>query len=204
LDRDKQRSWCSQDVVGARAAIFFWATTKADDSAVISHWTLWCADCDDDWGSKAAVIENAHCGGPIAKSTLVLILAPHEVISSLGGFDDKDGMEPMEGYLDLPNTMYSNYLQGWTLEATESAEKDEYSPRVITKIDHWGTTLVVFGTDLVAPSLNAAKREDGDIHFVITTSDMGLKQSVRPVRDHKLFALYGFPPEFTRTVVNLP
>jgi Integrase zinc binding domain len=52
--------------------------------------------------------------------------------------------------------------------------------------------------------LSTAQGIDGGIHFVVPTADMGLKQSVQPVRDHELFALYGFPPDFAKTVVNLP
>jgi hypothetical protein len=75
---------------------------------------------------------------------------------------------------------------------------------VVASVDHYGSSMSVYGRDSVAPSLNAATRKDGSIHFLVPTADMGLKQSVRPVRDHELFALYGFPPEFAKTVVNLP
>jgi hypothetical protein len=116
--------------------ILFWAS-KSDDSSLISYWVLWCNGRDDDWEAKSAIVENAHCGGPIAKSTSLLVLAPKEVISLLGGFNDKDEMEPMESYLDLLNTMYSDYLQGWTLDETKDVDDDEYSPKVVATIDHY-------------------------------------------------------------------
>jgi hypothetical protein len=164
---------------GARAVILFWAT-KANDSSVISYWVSWCDGRDDDWKAKSAIVENAHCGGPIAKSTslLVLVLAPAEVISLMGGFDNKDKMEPMEGYLDLPNTMYSDYLQGWTLDATGEVDNEEYAPKVVASVDHYGSAMMVYGRDAVAPSLNSVNKTEGSIHFLVPTADMGLKQSV--------------------------
>jgi hypothetical protein len=188
---------------GARAVILFWAS-KSNDTAVVSYWVSWCNEREDDWKAKSAIVENAHCGGPIAKSTSLLVLAPAEVISLMGGFDDKDEMEPQESYLDLPNTMYSDYLQDWTLDTLEDPDVKEYVPKVVASIDHYGSSMSVYGRDSVAPSLNAATGTDGSIHFLVPTADMGLKQSVRPVRDHELFALYGFPPEFAKTVVDLP
>jgi hypothetical protein len=122
----------------------------------------------------------------------------------MGGFDNKDEIEPMESYLDLPNTMYSDYLQGWTLDDIGEVDNEEYGPKVVASIDHYGLNMLVYGRDAVAPSLNAANGTDGSIHFLVPTADMGLKQSVRPVRDHELFALYGFPAEFAKTVVDLP
>jgi hypothetical protein len=97
----------------------------------------------------------------------------------------------MESYLDLPNTMYSDYLQGWTLDAVEDSDYEEYAPKVVASIDHYGSSMSVYGRDAVAPSLNSANGTEGSIHFLVPTADMGLKQSVRPVRDHELFALYG-------------
>jgi hypothetical protein len=134
----------------------------------------------------------------------VLVLAPAEVISLMEGFDDRDEMKPMESYLDLLNTMYSDYLQGWTLDALEDSANEEYAPKVVASIDHYGSSMSVYGRDAVAPSLNSANGTEGSIHFLVPTADMGLKQSVRPVRDHELFALYVFPPEFAKTVVGLP
>jgi hypothetical protein len=183
--------------------ILFWAS-KSNDTAVVLYWVSWCNGREDDWKAKSAIVENAHCGGPIAKSTSLLVLAPAEVISLMGGFDDKDKMEPMESYLDLPNTMYSDYLQGWTLDTLEDPIVDEYVPRVVASVDHYGSSMLVYGRDSVAPSLNAATGTEGSTHFLVPTADMGLKQSVRPVRDHELFALYGFPPDFAKTVVDLP
>jgi Integrase zinc binding domain len=188
---------------GARAAILHWAS-KPNDSSVISYWRDWCSNKWDDWSCRAAVIQNTHCGGPIARLTAVVILAPKAVVSLLGGFEDKDESEPMEGYLDLPNTMYSDYLQGWTTASRKRKGGDEHSPTMVAQIDYYGSRITVFGTNSVAPSLNSLRKKDNDIHFLITTADMGLKQSVRPVRDHELFALYGFPPGFLKTVVNLP
>jgi hypothetical protein len=109
------------------------------------------------------------------------VLAPKEVISLSGGFNDKDKMEPMESYLDLLNTMYSDYLQGWTLDEAEVVDNEEYAPKVVATIDHYGSNVLVFGRDAVAPSLSLAKGTGGSIHFLIPTADMGLKQSVRPV-----------------------
>jgi hypothetical protein len=183
--------------------ILFWAS-KANDTAVVSYWVSWCDGRDDDWTAKSAIVENAHCGGPITKSTSLLVLAPDEVISLMGGFDDRDEMELMESYLDLPNTMYSDYLQGWTLDALEDFDGKEYVPKVVASIDHYGSKMSVYGRDTVAPSLNVASGTEGSIHFLIPTADMGLKQSVRPVPDHKLFALYGFSAEFAKTTVDLP
>jgi hypothetical protein len=151
-----------------------------------------------------AIVKNAHCGGPIAKSTSLLVLTPSEVIALMGGFNDKDKMEPMDSYLDLPNTMYSDYLQGWTLETIEEVDNEEYSPKVVASVDHYGSPMQVYGRDAVAPSLNLANGTKGSIHFLVPTADMGLKQSVRPVQDHELFALYGFPVEFAKTVLDLP
>jgi hypothetical protein len=189
---------------GARAVILFWAS-KSNDTAVVSYWVSWCNGREDDWKAKPAIVENAHCGGPIAKSTSLLVLAPAEVIALMGGFDDKDEMEAMDSYLDLPNTRwYSDYLQGWTLDALDNSDSDYYDPKVVASIDHYGSKMLVYGRDYVAPSLNAATVTEGGLHFLVPTADMGLKQSVRPVRDHELFALYGFPPEFAKTVVNLP
>ena len=124
------------------------------------------------------MVQNTHCGGPIARSTSVVLKA---VISRLGGFEDKDESEPMEGYLDLPNTMYSDYLQGWTTTSIKRKEGDDHSPTVLAQIDYYGSRMAVFGTGSVAPSLNSLRNKDEDIHFVITTADMGLKQSVRPI-----------------------
>jgi hypothetical protein len=188
---------------GARAIILFWAT-KLDDASVISYWVSWCDRRNDGWKSRSAIVKNAHCGGPIAKSTSLLVLAPSEVISLMGGFDDKDEMEPMESYLDLPNMMYSDYLQGWTLETAEELDNEEYSPKVVASIDHYSSPMQVYGRDAVAPSLNSANGTEGGIHFLVPTADMGSKQLVRPVRDHELFALYGFPAEFAKTVLDLP
>jgi hypothetical protein len=142
---------------------------------VVSYWVCWCDGRDDDWKAKSAIVENAHCGGPIAKSTSLLVLAPAEVISLMGGFDDKDEMEPMESYLDLPNTMYSDYLQGWTLDTLEDFDGEEYVPKVVASIDHYGSNLSVYGRDSVAPSLNAANGTKGSIHFLIPTADMGFE-----------------------------
>jgi hypothetical protein len=75
---------------------------------------------------------------------------------------------------------------------------------VVATIDHYGSNMSVYGRDSVAPSLNAANGSEGSVHFLVPTANMGLKQLVRPVRDHELFALYGFPAEFAKTVVDLP
>jgi hypothetical protein len=121
---------------GARAVILFWAS-KSNDTAVISYWASWCNGREDDWRAKSAIVENSHCGGPIAKSTSLMVLAPAEVISLMGGFGDKDEMEPMESYLDLPNTVYSDYLQGWTLGALEDSAVNTYAPKVVASVDHY-------------------------------------------------------------------
>jgi hypothetical protein len=60
---------------GAKAVILFWAT-RSDDSTVVLYWASWCKEREDDWEAKSAIVENAHCGGPIAKSTSLLVLAP--------------------------------------------------------------------------------------------------------------------------------
>jgi hypothetical protein len=104
------------------------------------------------------------------------VLAPFiEVISLMGGFDDRDEMEPMESYLDQPNTIYSDYLRGWTLETAEEVDNEEYSPKVVASVDHYGAPMQVYGRDAVAPSLNSAKGTEGSIHFLVPTADMGLK-----------------------------
>jgi hypothetical protein len=90
------------------------------------------------------------------------------------------------------------------LDTLEDSSSEEYVPKVVASIDHYGSTMPVYGRDSVAPSLNDAYGTEGSVHFLVPTADMGLKQSVRPVRDHELFALYGFPAEFAKTVVDLP
>jgi hypothetical protein len=86
----------------------------------------------------------------------------------LGGFEDKDKTEPMESYFDLPNTLYSNYLQGWTLDTTEVVDNEEHAPKVVATIDNYGSSMLVFGRDAIAPSLNSAKGTEGSIHFLNT------------------------------------
>ena len=42
------------------------------------------------------------------------MLLPKPVAAIIGPMNEQDEPDTMEGYLDLPNTIYSDYLQGWT------------------------------------------------------------------------------------------
>jgi hypothetical protein len=76
LDREHVKTLISMvRARGARAVILFWVS-KANDSSLVSYWVSWCEGREDDWKAKSAIIENAHCGCPIAKSTSLLVIAP--------------------------------------------------------------------------------------------------------------------------------
>ena len=57
------------------------------------------------------------------------------------------------------------------------------------KGDHWA----VFSAFGVAPDVSGQE----DYRFLVSVSDAGLKQSIRPIRDSELLRLYGFPEDFT-------
>ena len=162
---------------------------------VASEWEQWVSESYTDWSVSKHVIQNVLCGGPIRYTTSLMLLASNEVNGKVGPFDEVEDMESMELFLDDSNLRYSDYIGEWTLvESKSSVDEGELSqnPRVDCVIDwkneHW-TVFSAFG---VAPDVSGQE----DYRFLVSVSDSGLKQSIRPIRDSELLRLYGFPEDF--------
>ena len=76
------------------------------------EWSSWYADTFPTWTPSQHLVHNTHCSGPICYTTSLLLLLPDDVSGQLGAFDNIDGSESMESYLDDSNMRYSNYISG--------------------------------------------------------------------------------------------
>ena len=149
-----------------------------------ADWEQWVSEQYTDWSVSKHVIQNAHCGGPIQYSTSLMILASNDVNSRIGPFDEVEDIESMESFLDDSNLRYSDYISGWTLvENRVSIDVGEVSPNpsvncvIDWKGDHWA----VFSVLGVAPDVSKRKKGLDDYWFLVSVSDAGLSQSIRPI-----------------------
>ena len=106
--------------------------------------------------------------------------------------NEQDEPETMESYLDLSNTIYSDYLQGWTVIPDAHKRKHQtsvFAPKTDTTIMWDGDPVRVMNRSAPGPEIT----ED---MFLIGTADGGLATSIRPIRDHEVLRLLGYPPDF--------
>ena len=149
-----------------------------------SEWSKWCASVWPDWGVCRREVQNSHCGGPIRCNTSLLIAAPLPVIDELGSLNEQEDVEPMTGFMDESNMRYSDYIGGWTRCENKHNELPDGLPShpvLDCKIDWRGETWAVFNTSAVAPDVTNKSGRLEDFRFLVSTSDAGLRRSIRPV-----------------------
>ena len=106
------------------------------------------------------------------------------MIDELGSLNEQEDVEPMTGFMDESNMRYSDYIGGWTWCENKHNELPDGLPShpvVDCEIDWRGETWAVFNTSAVAPDVTNKSGRLKDFRFLVSTSDAGLRQSIRPV-----------------------
>ena len=87
-------------------------------------------------------------------------------------------------YMDDSNMRYSDYINDWELVEAKEPVRDETAsttPRKDCVIDWQGEHWAVFSTDSVGPEITNRSGELEDYRFLVTVSDAGKRQSIRPI-----------------------
>jgi hypothetical protein len=153
---------------GASAFVFLWG--KAAE-----HWKQ---DMDQ--------IENSFCGGPVCHQTRFLIVLPVEVASFYDEAiqDESTYQEPSTGMstcLDSSNTVYSDYLQGYTQlpldRKTINVQYLEYYPVVESMVQWRNESFPTWITTSPAPDLaDSSVTTQGNVY--ISTVDMHMPSAL--------------------------
>jgi hypothetical protein len=148
---------------GATAFVFLWGKAAEhwkQDMEQIAHL---CSTIFAGWQQLRHTIENSFCGGPVCCQTRFLLVLPVEVASFYDeAIQDKSTsyQEPSTGMstcLDSSNTVYSNYLQGYTQSPSDrktiNLQHSEYYPVVESMVRWRGESFPTWITTSPAPDL---------------------------------------------------
>jgi hypothetical protein len=201
---------------GARAVILSWSLPEGMGSSPSStvhqtyleqrnSWEEWIGEAFTDWVPVLREVQNTHCGGPIRRATLLLLAVPKFVADKLSNMNGQDEPEPMEPYLDLPNTKYSDYLHGWAPgPRTQEAVDSPYDCNISQSVSTSDGPCLVFDRMHPAPDLLLGRHGSEEVpYFLIEARDMDSPSAVRSIRDWEIIQLFGFPKEFDKEMVQL-
>jgi hypothetical protein len=184
-----------------------WNSAEPCSWTELSFWKTWAQENVPLWQREVITYSNTECGGALERSTIGLIFTtvplPKDSLSTL----DQDGNStPIEDHLDPGNFIYSDYLST-QLKRNKAEHKDPSQARISGYID-WVDDeeassayhmLPVFDPTYPAPDITLRKEAThGDIEFCITTCDLELSSTARPIRRHELFSIVGFSKELSR------
>jgi hypothetical protein len=171
---------------GATAFVFLWGKAAEhwkQDMEQIAHL---CSTIFAGWQQLRHTIENSFCGGPVCRQTRFLLVLPMEVASFYDeAIQDKSTyQEPPTGMstcLDSSNTVYSDYLQGYTQSPSDrktiNVQHSEYYPVVESMVQWRGESFPTWITTSPAPDLaDSSVTTQGDVY--ISTADMHMPSAV--------------------------
>jgi hypothetical protein len=104
---------------GATTFVFLWGKAAEHWKQDMDQIANLCSTIFAGWQQLRHAIENSFCGGPVCRQTRLLLVLPVEVASFYDEAiqDESTYQEPSTGMstcLDSSNTIYSDYLQGYT------------------------------------------------------------------------------------------
>jgi hypothetical protein len=107
--------------------------------------------------------------------------------------------------LDSSNTVYSDYLQGYTQlpsdRKTVNVQYSEYYPVVESMVQWQGESFPTWITTSPAPNLaDSSVTTQGNMY--ISTVDMHMPSAVRPIQRHEWCRLLGFDEEYRKKIYS--
>jgi hypothetical protein len=186
------------------AVFMTWNTGETVSKDERNRWVKRTAKMgNDQYFHQRFEIDNTHCGGNIERHTIGLIIHHKRIECAMAGMNRFEWTSSMNSELDPGNHLYSDYL---TVPITRYGDSESAAPResrieAYVAWDDAGTeVLPVFDPIYPAPDISKGELAAGDIEFCISTTDLGLSTSVRPIRRHELLSLVGFEKALTRRV----
>jgi hypothetical protein len=147
---------------GATAFVFLWGKAAEHWKQDMEQIANLCSTIFAGWQQLRHTIENSFCGGPICRQTRFLLVLPMEVASFYDEAiqDESTYQEPPTGMstcLDSSNTIYSDYLQGYTQSPSDrktiNLQHSEYYPVVESMVQWQGESFPTWITTSPAPDL---------------------------------------------------
>jgi hypothetical protein len=153
-------------------------------------------------------VDNTNCGGHIERRTIGLFASlPFHGCDKLN-FNDSEGASPMEDVMDEGNFVFSDYLniKAVPVGVPQNGITNPLAHKVDSLIE-WGEDgqsdlIPVMCPLFPAPDFSSGEYARGDIEFCVSTCDMGLSASVRPIRRHELLNLVGLKKEKSKELAT--
>jgi hypothetical protein len=145
---------------GATAFVFLWGNAAEHWKQDMEQIANLCSTIFAGWQQLRHAIENCFCGGPVCRQTRLLLVLPVEVASFYDEAtqDKSTYQEPSTGMstcLDTSNTVYSDYLQGYTQSPSDrktiNVQYLEYYPVVESTVQWRGESFRTWITTSPAP-----------------------------------------------------
>ena len=183
---------------GCTVVILYWCRADRDYGETVKQWSAWCSEVLGGYCCSAHQVQNHVCGGPIKKTTNMILLLPERMNVHVGSFDDEEEMDMMEPYLDDPHMRYSDYIKEWSFSEDQQPVQEGECESEKRMWIHWqGEDHRVYSSQEVAPDAEA-----GD-QFLVHVPETGIRWAIRPVRYSEIFRMYGFSEDFIREAVEL-